>query len=136
MNEQGEELNLKKTTYASAHGMYVDRNVSTAADVATLCHHAMKISRFREIVKVAHRETPSYSFPGHTYIWDNTNHLLTKETNCTGIKTGVTWAAGPCLAASLKVDNYNICIVVLACSTMNARWHEVPKIVNWGVKKI
>jgi len=50
MNEQARELGLKKTNYASAHGMYVEGNVSSAADTARLCYFAMKNEKFREIV--------------------------------------------------------------------------------------
>jgi len=136
MNEQARELGLKKTNYASAHGMYNERNVSTAADSARLCYFAMKNAKFREVVKVTERECMSKQFPGHIYKWSNTNHLLKREPNCTGIKTGVTWAAGPCLAASMKKENYHICVIVLSCCSMDSRWYEVPKLVHWGVKKL
>ena len=41
---------MKKTNFASAHGMYVEDNYSTAADMAKLCYVTMKIPKFREIV--------------------------------------------------------------------------------------
>ena len=47
---------MKRSNFASAHGMYVEENVSTAADIAKLCYHTMKLSKFREVVKVADRE--------------------------------------------------------------------------------
>ena len=136
MNEQARELGLKKTHYASAHGMYVEENVSTAADSAKLCYYAMKSETFREIVKESERECLSTVYSGHAYKWQNTNYLLKREKNCTGIKTGVTWAAGPCLAASMKKDTYHICVIVLSCCSMDSRWYEVPKLVHWGVKKL
>ena len=129
-------MGMKKSNYASAHGMYVEGNVSTASDVAKLCHHAMKIPLFRDIVKCVYRESASSKYPGHLYKWSNTNHLLKRESNCTGIKTGITWAAGPCLAASMRKDGYHFCVVLLACANPESRWYEVPKLVNWGVKKI
>lgn len=136
MNDCAKDLNMKKSNFASAHGMYVEKNVSSAADIAKLCHHTMKIQRFKEIVKVSDHELVSLEFPEHTYKWQNTNFLLKREPNCTGIKTGITWAAGPCLAASMKKDNYHICVVVLSCCSMDSRWYEVPKLVHWGVKKL
>ena len=69
MNELAVEFGMKKTHYASAHGMYVEQNVSTASDVAKLCHHAMKNSLFREIVKTDYRESASSKIPGHIYKW-------------------------------------------------------------------
>ena len=43
-------MRLKRSNFASAHGMYVEENVSTAADVARLCYFTMKNSKFREVV--------------------------------------------------------------------------------------
>ena len=96
----------------------------------------MKISFFRDVVKTVYRECGSQKYPGHIYKWSNTNHLLKREKNCTGIKTGITWAAGPCLAASMRKDGHHFCVVLLACANTESRWYEVPKLVNWGVKKI
>jgi D-alanyl-D-alanine carboxypeptidase len=50
MNIEGKALGLKKTNYASAHGMFVEENYSTAFDAARLCYHVMKNSKFRNIV--------------------------------------------------------------------------------------
>ena len=53
-----------------------------------------------------------------------------------GIKTGITPTAGPCLAASIQKDEFYVVVVVLSCCSMESRWYEVPKLVNWGIKKI
>ena len=50
MNEESENLKLKKSNFASAHGMYIEENVSTAADIARLCYHIMKNKMFKEVV--------------------------------------------------------------------------------------
>lgn len=76
MNQNAKEIGMKKTNFASAHGMYVENNYSTAADMAKLCFVTMKILNFREIVRTQERETLSQCFPGHTYKWQNTNFLL------------------------------------------------------------
>jgi len=39
-----------------------------------------------------------------------------------GIKTGITDAAGPCLAACLPVKNCDIVIIVLNCLSLEYRW--------------
>jgi D-alanyl-D-alanine carboxypeptidase (penicillin-binding protein 5/6) len=135
MNEIAKEIGMKRTNFASAHGMYVEENTSTAADMAKLSMHAMKIQKFREIVKCQERETLSSCYPGHAYKWGNTNFLLKKDPNCTGIKTGITWAAGPCLAASIRKDGYHVCIIILSSCSPDSRWFEVPKLAYWGIKK-
>ena len=91
MNFNAHDLGMKKSNFASAHGMYQYNNYSTANDIAKLCFHTMKISLFRDIVNTKERETPSSTYPGHIYKWKNTNKLLDQDPNCTGIKTGITW---------------------------------------------
>ena len=89
---------------------------------------------FRRVVNEQVHECPSKEFKDHLYKWENTNQLL-KE-GYSGIKTGITPSAGPCLSACTKKDGYNVVVVVLSCCSMESRWYEVPKLVNWGVKKI
>jgi len=136
MNRGAQQLGLKKSNFASAHGMYHEFNHSCAYDMARLCHNIMKDQLFKEIVKVQHRECASQKYSGHIYRWKNTNHLLKYDPNCTGIKTGVTWAAGPCLAASVRREGSNICVIILSCASAESRWVEVPKLVNWGLAKL
>ena len=71
---------------------------------------------FREIVKAVSKSTVSNIFQGHEYKWENTNNLLKENRdNCvyTGVKTGITPTAGPCLAASCKKDDYHVVVIVL-----------------------
>ena len=74
-------------------------NYSSALDVCSISLHFLKNEKFRDIVN-----SPSYTClsrinPTHRYKWENTNKLL--ELGYSGLKTGVTPTAGPCLAASL-----------------------------------
>ena len=59
MNLNAREIGMKKTNFASAHGMYVEDNYSTAADMARLSYVTMKIHKFREIVITQERDTLS-----------------------------------------------------------------------------
>jgi D-alanyl-D-alanine carboxypeptidase len=71
---------------------------------------------------------------GHYYTWTNTNKLL--EHGYSGLKTGITPTAGPCLAASIQKDDYRLIIVVLNSKSMEHRWQEVQKLVSWAIQKI
>ena len=51
MNEKGEELGLKRSHFAVAHGMHNDNNYSTALDMGRLSCIMMKDDRFCQIVK-------------------------------------------------------------------------------------
>ncbi len=57
-----------------------------------------------------------------------------------GIKTGITDAAGPCLASSVRMRDeqkkgYRYFIIILLCSkTMDTRWEECQKIADWAIR--
>ena len=69
MNDEAKTLGLKRSNFASAHGMYVEANVSCAFDIARLCFFIMKNDTFRQIVIQQYRECHSINFPGHVYKW-------------------------------------------------------------------
>ena len=68
------------------------------------------------------------------FSWTNTNKLLGKGFN--GLKTGVTPAAGPCLAASFEKDNLHLIVIVMHTKTMDNRWVEVPKLTLWAINRL
>jgi D-alanyl-D-alanine carboxypeptidase len=53
-----------------------------------------------------------------------------------GLKTGVTPAAGPCLAASFEKDSLHLVVVVMNTKTMDNRWVEVPKLTLWAINRL
>ena len=67
--------------------------------------------------------------------WDNTNKLLSKK-ECEGIKTGITSAAGPCLASFFSKKGRNIIIVIFKTSCIQDRFRETWKIYNWICDKL
>jgi len=126
---------MTKSNFAVAHGMHNDNNYSTALDMAKISCHMMQKPKFREVVKQVSHKCNSTVYQGHQYKWENTNHLL-KEPGYTGVKTGITPTAGPCLSASWKKDDCHLVVIVLQCCSMESRWYEVPKLISWGIKKI
>lgn len=54
-----------------------------------------------------------------------------------GIKTGITPNAGPCLAASvekyLNGRNLEFLVILIDSASMEARWKEVKEIVEWVI---
>jgi len=136
MNKTAKELGMTNTHYANPHGLCNKYNRSTAGDIGILCCEAMKNPIFRRIVSTQVysgniRESP---FGPRTITWENTNKLLSKGYD--GIKTGITTNAGPCLSASIRVGNYHLIIIILASKSMERRWNEVPKLVEWTLKKL
>lgn len=100
MNRYARALKLENTVYANPHGLSNINNKSTAVDQGRLGAIVMQDSYIREIVNKQEYECEGLDGKGRpkTFNWKNSNKLLKKGFN--GIKTGVTPAAGPCMATS------------------------------------
>lgn len=55
----------------------------------------------------------------------------------TGIKTGITNSAGPCLATAITMDGEShLIIVLLNCKNTDCRWQETYKLAKWASKRM
>ena len=68
----------------------------------------------------------------YTYKWTNTNRLLGID-GFIGLKTGITEAAGACLASCFEKDGNFFIVVILQSKTMDARWDEAQMLIDWAV---
>jgi D-alanyl-D-alanine carboxypeptidase len=66
--------------------------------------------------------------------WKNSNILLKKGFN--GIKTGVTPAAGPCMATSFCKEGIHLIVIVLDCKNVQNRWDDSVKLTFWGYNRL
>jgi len=82
-------------------------------------------SLFRQIVSCKYYTATIISKLGKvfTITWENTNKFLFRD-DCTGIKTGITPSAGPCLATSFKVGKRSLIFIVLNVANMERRFLE------------
>ena len=131
MNELAVELELTGTYYSNMHGLCNKNNRSTAADIAKLVAYAMKNVLFRQVVKQQKYSCVIEQQDGTSRVteWINSNKLLPEGWE--GVKTGITTAAGPCFSGYVNLDGKSYIVVVLACESMDARWGECKKLVNW-----
>ena len=53
MNEMANDLGLKRSHFAVAHGMHNENNYSTAYDIGKLSCLMMRDERFKDIVKTS-----------------------------------------------------------------------------------
>lgn len=60
--------------------------------------------------------------------WKNTNKLL-KRNGFLGLKTGITCAAGPCLATWFKQEKVNLVVILLSSRSLEERWSETEGLV-------
>jgi len=130
MNKLISELHLVGSSFANPHGLMFKRNLSCARDVAKLVCFAMKNKKFRDIVDTKFFTAEIVGQDGVTrfQVWENTNKLL--GNSFCGVKTGITDAAGPCLAVCSRTSN-PIVVVLLNSRTMEDRWIESKKLIDW-----
>ena len=70
----------------------------------------------------------------HTYNWINSDKLLGID-GYIGVKTGITEAAGPCLASCYEKNGHCFIVVLLQCKSMESRWEEVQRLVDWAIQR-
>lgn len=127
-------LELKQSYFDSPHGLSNWNNRSSALDLCKLCSICMKIPKFRQVVgtkifRVTKNDTNKNK---RSYTWENTQRLLWQK-GVNGVKTGVTDTAGPCLATSLSIEDYELVVVILNSKSMEARWIETMKLAKWTI---
>lgn len=147
MNETAQELGCKDTHFANASGMPDETQVSTCYDLYLIGKAAMEYSAFREIVKMpeAYIKKTNMSEQRHFF---NTNALLTNYrypgylySNCIGIKTGSTEAAGFCLMSAAEQDGKTLLAVVMGCDNpvkngvvQRKQYSESARLLKWGLE--
>ena len=70
----------------------------------------------------------------HTYNWVNSDKLLGID-GYIGVKTGITEAAGPCLASCYEKNGHCYIIILLQAKTMEHRWDEAQRLVDWAIQR-
>lgn len=128
MNEKARELGMTNTNFLDCSGLTDEGHYSTARDIAIMAREL--IIKYPLIIEYTtiKRDT----FRNGTFDLDNTNHLIGKYRGMTGLKTGVTSAAGYCLAATASRDGMDLISVILGADSMSLRFSETAKILDYG----
>ena len=124
-------INPDGLTYYDASNRPIPGHYTTAYDLARLAQYAMLLPLFAQIVRTQHYRLPASATHG-AHSWDNTNTLLTAYSGTTGIKTGFTLEAGPCLVFSATRNGHHLLGVVLHSSDENHRFSDAEILLNWG----
>ena len=141
MNQRAQELGMTNTHFANPHGLTNEDHYTTPYDLALLAQKCMQNETFRTVVS-----TPEYTMAKtnrheERTIYTSNRFISTKEVNkpyhydaATGIKTGSTSAAGGCLAASAKIGDREIIVIVLGDHTagQNQRWVDARALLEYG----
>jgi D-alanyl-D-alanine carboxypeptidase (penicillin-binding protein 5/6) len=110
MNARAKALGMRRTRFASPHGLD-DRGRSSAADLLVLLRAALRDPTFREIVGERFALLRSDRVKRRRI--QNRNVLLWLYPGATGVKTGYTAGAGYCLIATARRGGRELAVVVL-----------------------
>ncbi len=129
MNQKAESMGLKNTHFENPAGLDSSGNYSSARDLATLARAAMEYPTFTNIVDT---EQSTISTQYREIAVFNTNYLLYTYQEATGIKTGTSPAAGPCLVASATSGDESYIAVVLDAAGEEYRFEAARTLLEYG----
>jgi D-alanyl-D-alanine carboxypeptidase len=130
MTEQAHKLGMKNTTFMNASGIANDKQLTTAADMATL-----GAAMIRDFPHYYHYFALK-EFHFHGGHFKNHNHLLVKYQGCDGIKTGYTNASGFNLLSSATRGGHRLIAVVLGGHSIKGRDLRVMQLLDSGFTKL
>jgi serine-type D-Ala-D-Ala carboxypeptidase (penicillin-binding protein 5/6) len=137
MNDKAREMGLKNTHYENPAGIDDPKNYSSARDLATMSREAMKYPEFRKIVA---EPEATISTQDRQIQIVNTNLLVVPNSGydygpATGVKTGTSPQAGPCLVASAKSGDESYIAVILDAGGDFQRFDAATTALEYGFGK-
>jgi serine-type D-Ala-D-Ala carboxypeptidase (penicillin-binding protein 5/6) len=134
MNDKAKELGLKNTHFENPAGLEDRGHYSSARDLAKLAREAMKHPEFREIVSMPEA---TISTQDRKIAVVNTNLLVVPRSGydyeaATGVKTGTSPQAGPCLVASASNGDESYIAVVLDAASDLQRFEAARTALEYG----
>jgi D-alanyl-D-alanine carboxypeptidase len=113
MNVRAADLGLGCTRFSSPDGFNDRHNYSCAADLAVLAHADLRSRRLARVVGTRSVVVPFPIKGGKLFLYNNNPLLLLGYPGLTGLKTGYTQAAGPCLVATAARHGVRLGVVLL-----------------------
>lgn len=136
MNDKAEELGCVSTHFENPNGLPNENHYSTARDMAKISMYCLENWDFRDIVSTQ-RETIHWIEPAnHTMRVENTNKLLATYKGMTGLKTGWTYAAGGCLAASAKRGDVELIAIIMHSPDTVTRFSDAEALLDYGFNRV
>jgi D-alanyl-D-alanine carboxypeptidase (penicillin-binding protein 5/6) len=121
MNDRAAQMGLRNTHFVNPHGLDAPGHYSSARDLARMASALLDVPYLAEVVA-----TREHQFGAHR--WRNTNDLLFRRPDATGVKTGTEDLAGPVLVASARQGDRRAVVVVLASPD---RWAEASALLDF-----
>jgi D-alanyl-D-alanine carboxypeptidase (penicillin-binding protein 5/6) len=142
MNQRAAEIGAKNSNFLNPHGYHQENHYTTAYDLALITGEAMRNDDFRRLIRDRMYEYPDWSSaqenPSNPEIryWVSRNRLLNEHSEfyypyATGVKTGWTTPAGPCLVSSASKNGLDLISVVLNTSR-GGQWLDSVELFEYG----
>jgi D-alanyl-D-alanine carboxypeptidase (penicillin-binding protein 5/6) len=129
MNQKADSMGLKHTHFENPAGLDSPGNYSSARDLAKIARAAMEYPTFAHIVDT---QEATISTQNRTIEVYNTNNLLYTYQEATGVKTGTSPKAGPCLVASATSGDESYIAVVLGAKGDQYRFEAAQVALGYG----
>ncbi len=133
MNAKAAELGMDNSHFVNAHGLTEAGQHSTARDMMILAAAAYSNPEIRRIVQI---KNSSFKYTGGKSVpVKNSNELLHTYSECVGMKTGFTKAAGRCLIAAAVRGDKTVLAVVLG-SNFDDVWTDSETVMRWSLDNL
>jgi D-alanyl-D-alanine carboxypeptidase (penicillin-binding protein 5/6) len=113
MNDKAADLGLECSRFGTPSGYEDKGNHSCAADLAAIARAVLREPRLARIVRRRQAVLPFPIKGGKLYLTNHNPLLRQRYPGTTGLKTGYTNAAGPCLVATARRDGVKLGVVLL-----------------------
>lgn len=132
MTQRAHALGAESSHFQNPHGLHDNHHYTTARDLARIGNAAMKNPVFREIVATPEawiRKADEW------VLFRNHNRLLSRMTECIGVKTGYTGKAQQVLVSAAARDGKEVISVVLHTNKPGI-WDDSKLLLNHGLTKL
>lgn len=129
LNEYGQRIGLRNSTFRNATGWPDPEHRMTARDLSILARRL--INDFPEY----YRYYSERSFRWNNISQENRNPLLGRVAGADGMKTGHTEEAGYGLTGSARRGERRLILVVNGLNSMRARAEESERLMEWGYRE-
>lgn len=118
MNARAKELGANHTNFVNPNGLFDEKHVTTAYDIAQITKHALELPGFLEIVTTIAYDSGPTNFRENV-VWDTTIKMQVPSNTeyyypgIKGVKTGSLPQAGSCYVSTCTRDGFTYLLVVL-----------------------